>query len=82
MRRLIAVSALALLLAPTVAAQESLPAPAATEVQRSGLNAPVVLSQGYVNTSSDTLVSQLLNATVFTSTADDAEAIGIELDGG
>ncbi|MGV8853309.1 MAG: PRC-barrel domain-containing protein [Devosia sp.] len=76
MRRLLAVSALTLLLAPTSFAQDALPLLTATEVERSGLTAPTVLSQGYVNASSDTLVSKLLDETVFTSTADDAESIG------
>lgn len=76
MRSLIALSTLALLYVPSSMAQDALPMLSPSEVERTGLAAPTVLSQGYVNGSSDTLVSKLLNETVFTSVADDAETIG------
>lgn len=69
-------SALAIaLLAVPATAQDILP-PVPSELERSGITAPTVMSSGYAAVTNDTLVTQLLDKTVFTSTADDAAEIG------
>ena len=81
MRRLIALSTLPFLLISTPFAQDVAPAAAAgTELARTGIVAPTVLSRGYAATSADTLVTKLLNKTVYTSSADDAGEIGTIVD--
>jgi sporulation protein YlmC with PRC-barrel domain len=74
--RLIALSALALLLAPAALAQDVAPIAPSSELARTGIVAPTVLSRGYVVTGADTLVTKLLDKTVYTSNADDAGEIG------
>src|SRR5215217_4911714 len=77
LRPLITASALALLLAAPVLAQESVPvAPATTELEQSGLTPPTVLSKGYATGGTDVLVTKLLGETVYSSNADDAAEIG------
>jgi sporulation protein YlmC with PRC-barrel domain len=76
MRHLITASTLALLLATPGTAQEAgTPAPT-TELERSGIVAPTVLSRGYAGTGSDILVTQLLGERVYASIEDNAEEIG------
>lgn len=77
MRRLLVPSTLALLLTFPALAQDAAPVTPATELERSGLTAPTLLSQGYAATGTDILVTQLLGETVYTSAEDDAENIGI-----
>lgn len=73
------VSATALLLAAPVLGQDATApvSPAgSTQLEQSGLTPPTVLSQGYQSGGTDTLVTQLLGQTVYSSVADDAEEIG------
>ncbi|MCZ4346657.1 PRC-barrel domain-containing protein [Devosia neptuniae] len=67
--------ALTLALATPTLAQDILPQ-MATELERSGIAAPTIMSSGYAHSEADTLVTQLLDKTVFTSIADDAGQIG------
>lgn len=79
LRSLTLVFSLVLLLATPALAQDTAPAPATqapSELEQIGLTPPTVLSQGYSTGGADTLVTQLLGETVYTSTADDAEEIG------
>lgn len=78
MRRLITTaSTLAVLLATPGFAQDAGPVPpAATELERSGIVAPTVLSRGYTGTGADILVTQLLGEKVYASIEDNAEEIG------
>lgn len=76
MRRLLVPSTFALLLTLPALAQDLAPVAPSTELQRSGLTAPTLLSEGYAATGTDILVTQLLGETVYTSAADDAENIG------
>ena len=80
MRRLIALSTLPLLLVPTAWAQDAAPAAPSSELARTGIVAPTVLSRGYVVTDADTLITKLVGKTVFTSSADDADQIGTIVD--
>lgn len=74
MYRSVALSALALLLAAPVLAQQSPAAP--TELQQSGLIPPTVLSSGYSPTGTDVLVTKLLGQKVYSSIEDNADEIG------
>lgn len=75
---LLAISTLALLLAAPVLAQETAPLPAIpNELEQVGLTPPTVLSQGYSTSGADILVTRLLGQTVYGSTAEDADVIGI-----
>lgn len=76
MRRLLTLSMFASLLAPAGFAQDAPVIAPGSELARTGLAAPLLLSDGYSITSNDTLVTKLLNATVFTATTDDADEIG------
>ena len=78
MRHLITTaSILALLLAtPSFAQDAGTAAPATTELERSGIIAPTVLSRGYASTGADILVTQLLGERVYASIEDNAEEIG------
>jgi len=78
--RLIAFSTLTLMLAPAGFAQEAAQLAPSSELARTGIVAPTVLSRGYVVTGADTLVTKLLNKSVFTSAADDAEEVGTIVD--
>ncbi len=75
MRRLISLSLVSLLLAAPGYAQETLPN-TPTELERSGITPPPIMSRGYASTPADTLVTKLLDKTVFTGIGDDAEEIG------
>lgn len=74
LRPLISASLLAIVLAQPALAQTA--DPLSTQLQQSGLTPPTVLSQGYTGDSQDTLVTKLLNQTVYTSAEDDAKQIG------
>jgi sporulation protein YlmC with PRC-barrel domain len=76
LRPLAAASLIALLLAVPALAQETLVPSQSTELERSGIVPPTVLSQGYASSGQDTLVTQLLGETVYSSVEDDAEQIG------
>ena len=80
MRRLIALSTLPLLLAPAAWAQDVAPAAPESELARTGIVAPTVLSRGYIVTDADTLITKLVGKTVFDSTAADAGEIGTIVD--
>ncbi len=73
LRHLPAASALAVLLAHPVLAQE---ASSSSELGRSGLTAPTIMSEGYTTSGTDVLVTKLLGQTVYSSVANDAEEIG------
>ncbi|UJW87229.1 PRC-barrel domain-containing protein [Devosia sp. SL43] len=76
MRRLITASTLALLLTVPGIAQEATPIAPSTELERSGITTPTLLSEGYATGGSDILVTQLLGETVYSSAGEDAENIG------
>lgn len=76
MCRLITASTLALLLALPGFAQDAGPANPSTELERSGITPPTLLSEGYATSGEDILVTQLLGETVYTSVEDSAENIG------
>ena len=76
MHRLITASTLALLLTLPGLAQDVVPATPSTELERSGITPPTLLSEGYATSGEDILVTQLLGETVYTSIEDDAENIG------
>lgn len=76
MRRLLTLSMFASLLVPAGFAQDAPVIAPSSELARTGLAAPLLLSDGYSITGNDTLVTKLLNATVFTATTDDADEIG------
>lgn len=77
LRHTASLATLTLLLATPAFAQESAPVQAApSELQQSGLTPPTVLSQGYTSGGEDTLVTQLLGQTVYSSAESDAEEIG------
>jgi hypothetical protein len=71
--RLLCYSALAVMLAAPSLAQTT---PPISELEKSGLTPPTLLSQGYSVHEGDVLVTQLINQKVFSSVADDAEEIG------
>lgn len=75
MRRLITASTLALLALPALA-QDVAPVAPSTELQRSGITPPTLLSEGYATGGEDILVTQLLGETVYTSVEDNADNIG------
>lgn len=72
LRPLIALSALVLLFPAPAWAQ----APAATQLEQSGLTPPTVLSQGYATGGQDILVTKLMGETIFASNEDGAEEVG------
>lgn len=76
MRRLITASTLALMLTLPGLAQEAGTIAPSTELERSGITPPTLLSEGFATSGEDILVTQLLGETVYTSAADDAENIG------
>ena len=80
MRRLITLSTLAFVLAPASFAQDAAPIAPSSELARTGIVAPTVLSRGYAATAQDTLITKLVGKTVFTSSVDDAEEIGTIVD--
>lgn len=69
-------SVLALLLAASGFAQEAGTTSPTTELERSGIIAPTVLSRGYSSSGADILVTQLLGERVYASIEDNAEEIG------
>lgn len=71
LRSIVAASTLSLFLAAPALAQTT-----STQLEQSGLTPPTVLSEGYATSGQDTLVTQLLGETVFTSVEDTAEEIG------
>jgi sporulation protein YlmC with PRC-barrel domain len=76
MRHLITTaSTLAFLVTQGFAQDAGTPA-ATTELERSGIVAPTVLSRGYASTGADILVTQLLGERVYASIEDNAEEIG------
>jgi len=74
-RPIISAVTFSLLLTATGSTQE-VPALTPTELERAGIAAPTVASRANTNSSADTLVSKLLDETVFTSLDDDAAEIG------
>jgi sporulation protein YlmC with PRC-barrel domain len=76
MRRLITASTLAVLLALPALAQDAAPIVPSTELQRSGITPPTLLSEGYATGGEDILVTQLLGETVYNSVEDNADNIG------
>ena len=76
LRLITTASALALLLATPSLAQDVAPITPSTELQRSGITPPTVLSQGYAASGQDVLVTKLLGEKVYSSVDDNAEEIG------
>lgn len=77
MRRLFTTaSALVLLLATPGLAQDTGTTSPSTELERSGITRPTLLSRGYASSGADILVTQLLGEKVYASIEDDAEEIG------
>jgi sporulation protein YlmC with PRC-barrel domain len=69
-------AALVLALTPAAAsAQSALPA-TSSQLEQSGLTPPTLLSEGYLAGGEDTLVTQLLGQTVWTSAENDGEELG------
>lgn len=66
----------ALLLTPALAQDAVISPGTPSQLEQSGLTPPTVLSEGYTSGGEDTLVTQLLGQTVYSSIRDDAEEIG------
>lgn len=77
-RVLITAATIATLLSVVASAQEAVPAaaPATTELEKSGLVPPTVLSEGYAPNDQDRLASKLIGAKIYSSAADNADEIG------
>ena len=74
LRRFATASTLVLLLTASALAQDAVVP--TTELGKSGLTPPTVLSEGYAAGGEDTLVTQLLGQSVYSGVEDDAEEIG------
>tara|TARA_R110002020_G_scaffold19053_10_gene66130 strand:+ start:990 stop:1916 length:927 start_codon:yes stop_codon:yes gene_type:complete len=80
LRHLILSTACGLVLTPVALAQQPVAPGTPSQLEQIGLTPPTILSQGYATGGQDTLVTQWLGETVFSSIADDADEIGTVTD--